>query len=497
MRYLIKNGSIIDPAQRVATVGNVLVEDGKVTQVFDLADLAVDVGPLGDDVQVINARGAVIAPGFIDLHTHLREPGEEHKETIATGTRAASRGGFTTLCAMPDTHPPVDGAAVTRQVREIARRRGVVKVEPVGALTAGHEGRTLSEMAELVEAGCVAFSDTAAPVSDAAVMRNALAYAAMLGVPVMAHCEDRVLTRDWAMNEGPISTRLGLPGYHAAAEETIIARNIALAEIAGAHIHICHVSTAGGVAIVRAAKERGARVTAEVTPHHLTLSDRWVLGSLGDWQAPGASEHRESSGKGRKRRKHEPGLGMPSWLDPTLLSPYDSSTRINPPLRSEEDIEALIEGLRDGTIDAIASGHTPQSQVDKVCEYRLAAPGISSLETALGLVLTLVHRGEMDLVQLIAKLTEGPAMVLGRAPATLRPGTRADIVIFDPDQTWMVDTNEFASKSHSTPISGQQLKGQVMLTMHAGQIVFRRGNFGLGTGVLRPASRLEGILEGE
>jgi dihydroorotase len=496
MRYLIKNGSIIDPAQRVATVGNVLVEDGKVTQVFDLADLGVDVGPTGDDVEVINARGAVIAPGFVDLHCHLREPGDEHKETIASGTQAAARGGFTTLCAMPDTSPTSDRAAIVRQVREITRRRGVVRIEPVGALTIDHAGEQLTEMAELVEAGCVAFSDAGSPTRDAGLMRHALAYAAMLGVPVMAHNEDRSINRGWAMHEGAISTRLGLPGYPAAAEETAIARTIALAELAGAYLHICHVSTAGGVALIRAAKERGLRVTAEVTPHHLVLTDRWVLGSLGEWRPAGLAESREG-GRGRKRRKHEPGLGLPAWLDPTRLEPYDTSTRVNPPLRTDEDCEALIEGLRDGTIDVIASGHTPQSQVEKECEYRLAAPGISSLETALGLVLTLVHRGELDLVQLIARLTEGPAAVLGRAPATLRPGTRADIVIFDPDSTWTVDPHEFASKSTSTPLAGQQLKGQVMLTMSGGQIVFRRGNFGAGAGAPRQAARLPGLLEEE
>ena len=497
MRYLIKNGSIIDPARRVATIGNVLVEDGKVARVIDLADLTIDHEPIGDDIEIINARGAVIAPGFIDLHTHLREPGEEHKETIATGTQAAARGGFTTVCAMPNTRPPHDRAGVVRQVREIARRRGVVRVEPIGAVTLGREGKTLTEMAELVEAGCIAFSDDGSPVSDPAVMRNALAYAAMLEVPIMSHCEDLSLSRGWAMHEGAISTRLGLPGYPAAAEEVQIARDIALAEMTGAHIHICHVSTAGGVALIRAAKERGVYVTAEATPHHLTLTDRWVLGSLGE-PIPGAAEpppRRET--RGRRAKKIEPGLGLPSWLDPTRLPPYDASTRVSPPLRGEEDVEALIEGLRDGTIDAIATDHAPHSQVDKECEYGLAAPGISGLETALGLVLTLAHRGEMDLVNTIAKLTEGPASVLRRAPATLRPGSAADIVIFDPDYSWEVDAGKFASKGRNTPVQGQRLKGGVMLTMYRGNIVYRRGSFGVGTGGLQQASKLEGILGNE
>jgi dihydroorotase len=346
-------------------------------------------------------------------------------------------------------------------------------------------------MAELVEAGCIAFSDDGSPVSDPAMMRNALAYAAMLGVPIMSHCEDLRLSHGWAMHEGAISTRLGLAGYPAAAEEMQIARDIMLAELTGAHIHICHVSTAGGVALIRAAKERGARVTAEATPHHLTLTDRWVLGSLG---APAQPPPPPAEPRGRRRKKAEAGLGLPSWLDPTLLPPYDTSTRVSPPLRGEEDVEALIEGLRDGTIDAIATDHAPHSQVDKECEYGLAAPGISGLETALGLVLTLVHRGEMDLVNLVAKLTEGPAGVLARAPATLRLGTPADIVIFDPEQSWMVDLGAFASKGRNTPVAGQQLKGQIMLTMSRGQIAFRRDNFGAGNGGPQHASKLEGIL---
>jgi dihydroorotase len=494
MRYLIKNGSIIDPAQRVATIGNVLVDNGRVVRVVNHAELGMDPEPLPSDTEVINARGAVIAPGFVDLHVHLREPGEEHKETIASGTLAAARGGFTTICAMPNTRPPHDRAAVIRQVADIAAREGVVRVEPIGAVTLGREGTTLTEMAELFEAGCVGFSDDGSPVWDAAVMRSALSYAATLGAPIMSHCEDLKLSHGWAMHEGIVSTRLGLPGYPSAAEEVQIARDIALAELTGAHVHICHVSTAGGVALIRTARQRGIHVTAEATPHHLTLTDRWVLGSLGAADPPAAEPSRTTS---PRQRKAETGLGLPSWLDPNRLAPYDTATRVSPPLRTEEDCEALIEGLRDGTIDAIATDHAPHSTVEKDVEYRLAAAGISGLETALGLVLTLVHRGKMDLVDLVAKLTEGPSSVLGRSPATLRPGSPADITIFDPDYAWTVDPGKFASKGANTPVRGQQLKGGVMLTMVGGTIVYRRGNFGVGTGALQQASRLEGILGGE
>lgn len=491
MRYLIKNGSIIDPAQRVATIGNVLLEDGLVVRVVDHAELSVNPEPLLEGTEVINARGAVIAPGFIDLRCRLREPGDEQRETIASGTQAAARGGFTTVCASPETLPAMDSAGIVRQVLDIARREGAVRVEPVGAITLGREGRALAELAELAEAGCVAFSDGGRPVVDSALMRSALGYAAALGLPVMSHCEDQRLTKGWAMHEGAVSTRLGLPGFPAAAEEAQVARDIALAELTGAHLHISHVSTAGSVALIRAARARGVRVTADATPHHLTLTERWVLGWLGGEEPPPAPPRRA---QGRGRRASEAGLGLPPWLSPAKLPPYDTRTRVSPPLRTDEDLEALIEGLRDGTIDAIATDHAPVSAVDSEREYRLAEPGISGLETALGLALTLVHRGKMDLVDLVAKLTEGPATVLGRSPATLRPGSAADIVIFDPEHQWTVDAAAFASKGANTPLQGQQLRGQVMLTMVGGQIAFRRGSFGVATGALQQASRLEGIL---
>lgn len=491
MRYLIKNGSIIDPARRVATVGNILVVDGLVERVIDLADLSAEPAVAGDEIEVINARGAVVAPGFTDLHAHLREPGEEHKETIATGTAAAAAGGFTTVCAMPTTSPPVDSAAVARHVRELARRDGRVRVEVIGALTRGREGAALADLIELAEAGCIAFSDGGRPVADAGLMRNALAYAAALGLPVMTHCEDQRLSAGWAMHEGVVSTRLGLPGFPAAAEEAVLARDIALAELTGAHLHISQVSTAGAVALIRAAKARGAQLTAEVTPHHLTMTDRWVMGAL----APREPTSEPPTRKGR--RNPSPELGLPSWLDPTLLPPYDPSTRVRPPLRTQADLDGLLEGLRDGTIDAIATGHAPQARVDKECEYRLAAPGISGLETALALVLTLVHRGELDLVNMVARLSEGPAQVLGRAPATLRPGARADIVVFDPDAAWTVEAERFVSRGLNTPLAGQRMKGRVMLTMAEGAIVYRRAGFGQGGRGQRAASKLEGILGGE
>ncbi len=495
MRYLIKNGSILDPVLRVISIGHILIEDNQVSQVYELSDMTPDLQDGGEDIEIIYAQAYVVAPGFIDLHTHLRDPGQEHKESLETGTLAAARGGFTTVCAMPNTNPPYDSPNVVRYVRDTAKRLEQSRVDVVGAVTRGREGTMLTEMMELVEAGCIGFSDDGDPVSDPSIMRHAMEYASMLQVPIMSHSEDKRLNAGWSMHEGAISTLLGLPGYPAAAEESQIARDIMLAEHTGAHLHICHVSTAGGVEYIREAKRRGVRVTAEVTPHHLTLTDRWVMGTLARY-VDETQEHAEHLHREAKKTRDKE-LRSKLWLDPLMLAPYDTSTRVSPPLRSQRDIEALLEGLTDGTIDAIATDHAPHAFEDKACEYGVAACGISGLETALGLVLTLVHTGALDLMNVVAKLTEGPAQVLGRSPATLRPGQPADIVIFDPEQLWTVDPTTFASKGKNTPIRGQQLKGQVMLTMVNGKIVFRREDFGvLDSGKPRP-SVLEGIFDGE
>jgi len=498
MRYLITHGMIIDPSQRVATIGHILIENGKVARMYEMTDRLPDAD---QDLVIIDAHGCLITPGFTDLHVHLREPGEEHKETIATGTHAAARGGFTTICAMPNTRPAYDTPAVVRHVRQMAREVGMVQVEVIGAATVGRQGRTLSDMANLVEAGCIAFSDDGSPISDPAVMRNALAYSRMLDVPIMSHCEDTRLNAGWAMHEGAVSMRLGLPGYPAAAEEVQIARDINLAAMTGGHLHVCHVSTAGGVELIRHARKRGIRVTAEVSPHHLTLTDRWVLGTL---DAPPSADQGSLTQRldqyshiyaaGMQSMRQSADLPLPAWLNPTLLPPFDPSTRVSPPLRTEADVEALIAGLADGTLDAIATDHAPHALVDKQCEYGLAACGISGLETALGLVLTLVHRGALDILNAIACLTEGPARVLKRSPSSLRIGTQADLVIIDPDHQWIVDVNQFASKGKNSPLHGQRLKGRVMLTMVAGQIVHQEPGFGMTSRAMPVASRLEGIL---
>lgn len=415
---------------------NVLVEDERV------AAIGVDVP--SDGTNVVEAAGLLMAPGFVDIHTHLREPGLEYKEDIASGTMAAARGGFTTVCAMPNTEPAMDNAAIVEHVRREAEARAAVRVLPIGAVTKSRHGTELAEMADLAAAGCVAFSDDGAPVWDATLMRRALEYAAGLGLTTIDHCEDPSLSKDAVMNEGWVSTRLGLRGAPSAAEVAAVARDIALAEATGAHVHIAHVSTRGAVDAVRAAKARGVRVTAEVTPHHLTLTDEIVaFGPHGGWELV-----------------------------------YETNAKVNPPLRSADDVAACVEGLADGTIDCIATDHAPHAVIEKLCEFDDAAFGISGLETAFGLCMRLVHEGKLSLEVVIDRLTIGPVRALGLdrfvpGIGTLEVGGPADFALLDPDAEWTVEPAAFASKGKNTPLAGVQLKGGVVATYVAGKRVDR------------------------
>ena len=431
---LMKGGRIVDPSQDMDEHGDLLIEDGIVEGIH------AEITP-PDGARVIDAGGLVVCPGFIDLHCHLREPGLEYKETIASGTRAAARGGFTTVCAMPNTDPVMDSRAVVDFVLRRAREEGAVRVLPIGAVTAGSRGTALTEMAELAEAGAVGFSDDGHPVADANVMRQALSYASGLGLPIINHCEVPELSAGGVMNEGWVATRLGLKGLPRSAEEAMVARDIALAETTGGRLHVAHASTAGTVDLVRQAKARGLDVTCEATPHHLTLTDETVLGR-------GAAAY-----------------------GPLSVSAYDTNAKVAPPLRSRADVEAMVEGLRDGAVDLIATDHAPHGRIEKLCTFDEAANGISVLETALGSLMSLVHSGALTLPTLVDRLTAAPARFLGVDLGTLRPGSPADVTLFDPNAEWVVDPAAFASKGKNTPLAGATLKGRVAATIAAGSVV--------------------------
>jgi len=399
-----------------------------------------------DGCRVIDATGLILSPGFIDLHCHLREPGFEYKETIAAGSKAGAKGGFTTLCAMPNTDPPIDNAAVVEYIRQRAREDSLIRILPIGCVTKGRKGHELAEMEELASAGVVAFSDDGDPVYDANLMRLALVYSLDLGLPISNHCQDKSLSCNGVMAEGPVATHLGLDGIPAAAEEAMIARDIALAESTGGRLHVAHLSTAGSVPLLREAKERGLSVTAEVCPHHLTITDQWALGRKGEFTTAAGD------------------------------LAYDTSTKVYPPLRSQRDVETLIAALADGVIDCVATDHAPHDLTSKQVTYQDAAFGISVLETALGSLLQLVHSNKLSLGAMVDRLTTGPAKVLGASYsdlASLQPGTPADVVLFDPDEEWTVDTSEFESKGRNTPLEGTKLKGRVVGTFASGNLVYQ------------------------
>jgi dihydroorotase len=433
---IIKGGRVVDPSQDIDKVADVLIEGKNI--------LGVDGGVEREGATVIDASGKIVCPGFIDLHTHLREPGFEYKETIATGTLAAARGGFTTVCAMPNTSPVMDSRAIVDFVLGKAAAEGVVRVLPIGAVTKGSLGKELAEMGELADAGAIGFSDDGHPVADTNIMRQALSYASVLGLPIINHAEVKSLSEGGAMNEGWVATRLGLKGIPNSAEEIMVARDIELAELTGGHVHIAHASTAGTIELVRRAKENGISVTCEVTPHHLTITDETVMGHLRN--------------------------GGP--FDTLTNFAYDTNAKVAPPLRAREDMEAMVQALRDGVIDFIATDHAPHGTVEKHTSFQEAANGISNIETALGSLMALVHSGDVPLPVLIDRLTASPARFLGRNDlGTLRAGAAADITIIDPDAEWVVDPSKFASKGKNTPLTGATLRGRVVTTVYGGEVV--------------------------
>jgi len=435
---VIVGGRVVDPASGLDEPADVLVQEGRIA--------AIGRG-LGrpDGAMIVDAAGLVVAPGFVDLHCHLRDPGQTHKETLASGLAAAAAGGFTTVCCMPNTVPPLDSPALARSVRERAAAVSPVHLHVIAAVSLGQRGERLAPLADLAAAGAVAFSDDGRPVWDDALMREALRAAATLDLPLSLHEEDPALAAGGVMNAGAVAARLGLPGLPAAAEERMIARDIDLlaaamnGERAGratvqngrTRLHIAHVSTAGAVELVRAARGRGLPISAEATPHHLTLTEDLVA-------------------------------------HPWDGRPYDTRGKVNPPLRAREDVAAVVAGLADGTIACIATDHAPHAEADKRRGYEDAAFGISLFETALGSVLQLVHDGRITLPTLVERLTLGPARLFGLDAGTLTVGRPADIVVFDPDERWTVDASRFLSKGHNTPLDGAQLRGRARLTLAGG-----------------------------
>ncbi|HJQ33593.1 MAG TPA: dihydroorotase [Pyrinomonadaceae bacterium] len=427
MRLLIANGYVIDPTQGVNGGRDVLIEDGRVAALLRSGESK----PEG--VEVFDATGLIVAPGFIDLHTHLREPGQEYKETIATGAAAAVAGGFTSVCAMPNTDPVNDNPAVTSFIVEQSQAAGLANVFPVGAITKGSKGEELAEMGEMLRAGIVAVTDDGRPVPSPGLMRRAMEYARGFDLTVMDHCDDPTLAAGGVMHEGEWSLRLGLRGRAALAEESDAMRDCALAELTGARVHLAHVSTRGAIEAVRRAKERGAEVTCEVTPHHFTLTDAACEG-------------------------------------------FDTNTKMNPPLRSAEHLEAILEAIADGTVDAVATDHAPHHADEKELEFDHAAFGITGLETAVGLALErLVHGGRVTLERLVELFSTNPARVFrleGRG--TLSPGSHGDVTVLDPELRWTFDASRSKSKSRNTPFHGWTFHGAPVATIVAGRLVYRR-----------------------
>ncbi|MCB2155007.1 dihydroorotase [bacterium] len=424
-RLLIRGGRVIDPAEKRDGVFDVLVVDG------EIAEIGTDISASVDET--IEASGKVVCPGLIDIHVHLREPGREDKETIASGTRAAASGGYTTICPMPNTNPVIDSSTGVNYVRAVAARDGVVRVLPIAAVTRGQEGKDITEFGDLEAHGAIAFSDDGYPVHNPEIMRRALEYTAMLGRPIMDHAELPELVGDGVMHQGEMASRLGLRGIPAAAETACVARDIELAAETGGHIHICHVSTARACELIAEGKRRGVRVTAEATPHHLVLTDE-------------------------------------------AIGEFDTMARVAPPLRSADDRAAIRQALRDGIIDCIATDHAPHTDIEKDAPFDQATPGMIALDFAFVLLFTeLVKKGEVNLEDLIERMTIGPAKVLGLKAGTLAVGSAADIAIFDPEGTTTVTRERVFSKSFNTPFQNHTFSGAITHTIVGGDIVFADG----------------------
>ncbi len=426
--YIFRNGRVIDPAKGMDAVADVLILDGRVAEISPQIVMSPE---RGASVREVDASGKWITPGLIDMHVHLREPGEEYKESIASGTRAAVAGGFTAVACMPNTKPVNDCAAVTEFILKRAAEQGACRVLPVGAISKGLQGKDLAELGELKQSGAVAVSDDGRPVMNSMLMRRALEYSKIFDLLVISHAEDIHLSEGGSMNEGPVSTLLGLRGIPSAAEEVMVARDLLLAELTGGKLHIAHVSAAGSVRLIREAKKRGVSVTAETAPHYFSLTDNEIM-------------------------------------------QFDTVFKVNPPLRRAADVEAIREGLADGTLDAIATDHAPHSVLEKDVEFDLAANGMIGLESALPIILSLVREGVLSPSEAIAKVTCNPARILGASMGSFENGALADLTIIDPEASYVLDCETFQSKSRNCPFSGREVQGLALLTMASGKTAFSR-----------------------
>ncbi len=423
---------MIDPSQNMDIIGDLLIEDSHIIGVGTSI-------PVPDGCLMIDANNLVVSPGFIDIHCHLREPGEEHKETIVTGTMAGAKGGFTTLCAMPNTIPAMDNQAIILDVNRRIKESGVVKVIPIGSVTQGRLGKILADMDGMASAGAMGFSDDGNPVANRDIMLKALSKAKLLGLPIINHCEDPEMSKNGVMNQGIVASDLGLQGWPSIAEEVMVKRDIDLAMKTNAKVHLAHISTRGSVELIRHAKSIGVNITSEATPHHLTITEEWV----------------------RPNRNSDPR--------------YNTNAKVNPPLRTSDDVDAIVSALSDGTIDCIGTDHAPHSIDDKSHSFQEASFGISGLETALGSLMSLVHKKKIELSTLINCLTYAPARIINKpdiCTGTLSINSKADVTIFDPTKKWQVQPHLFRSKGKNTPISGEFLSGCTKTTIVEGKIVY-------------------------
>lgn len=425
MKLMLKGGRVINPGKNFDEICDILVEDGKIAAIGKKLPAA--------GAEIVDVKGLVVTPGLIDMHVHFREPGQEAKEDFESGSRAAAAGGFTTVAVMPNTKPVVDSSILVKGLKERARQASVMHIEVIGALTKGQQGTELAEVGDMSAAGAVAFSDDGHYVQNDKVLLNGLDYLRTFEKVIISHAEEATLVEEGVMNEGHRSAMLGMKGRPTVAEDIAVVRDILLAEYADARIHIAHISSKNALDIVRQAKKRGVKVTAEVTPHHLTMTDEAV-------------------------------------------NLFDTSTKVNPPLRSQADVEAMIEGLRDGTIDAIVTDHSPHAEEEKDVEYRYAPSGFPGLETAVGVLLTdLYHEDKLSLPQIVEKLTAGPAKAFNLTKGVLDVGAAADITVIDPDRQWVVDAADFYTRGTHSPFAGRKLKGKAVMTIVDGKIVMQDG----------------------